>query len=108
MSNWKSNLEGTLNTGFATNQELKRHSETVHEGSKFDCNLCDKSFSRKNRLKHHIKNVHEEKKLLNCNFCDSQFETGKFLQNHLETVHVEGKISFECSICHFSFFKTVT
>ena len=48
---------------FATESNLKRHIQSIHEGKKpFKCNICDGEFAQKNHVKRHIRSVHEEKK----------------------------------------------
>ena len=45
---------------FAYKQSLLRHVQAVHNGVKFQCDLCDASYSQVNNLKNHKKYNHEE------------------------------------------------
>ena len=71
---------------------LKRHKQTVHEGVRFQCTLCEKSFSQPNNLKLHIKKTHDEGQRLPCDFCEKTFALPNYLKFHLEKIHPE-KIS---------------
>ena len=41
-------------------QYLKKHIETVHEGQKIHCNLCNQVFTQASAMKKHIKIIHEK------------------------------------------------
>ena len=44
---------------FAHTEGLKNHVRTIHEGIRYQCDYCEKSFTQQNNLKLHIKNTHE-------------------------------------------------
>ena len=46
---------------FGRREHLKRHVNSVHEGTKFGCNYCIMTFSRKDYLKKHVSSVHPDK-----------------------------------------------
>ena len=87
---------------FKTNQNLKKHIRSVHEGKRFKCKSCDASFTQKDSLSRHVTSVHEGKKPFKCNICDANFTQKGNLNGHISLVH-EGKKPFSCSICHTSF-----
>jgi KRAB domain-containing zinc finger protein len=41
--------------GFIFLKLLEQHTESVHEGIRYDCTLCDSNFTREMRLKRHVK-----------------------------------------------------
>ena len=52
------------NSVFKSEQNLKSHIQSVHEGKKpFKCNICDASFTRKATVNSHIASVHEKRNL---------------------------------------------
>ena len=57
---------------FANKQQLKKHTERVHEGMKpFKCSICDYKTAYQKSLKIHKEKIHEEiKKLVKCDFPD--------------------------------------
>ena len=44
---------------YTRKDKLKQHIETVHELVQYNCEKCEKSFTQKNRLNRHIKQVHQ-------------------------------------------------
>ena len=48
---------------------IKRHVETVHEGKKFECHICNEDFTSKPSLKLHVSSIHEEK-TFECTVCN--------------------------------------
>ena len=56
---------------------------------KYDCDVCNKSYPRKNSLARHIKSVHEGKKY-ECKTCNRMFTQSGYLKTHQTAVH-EGK-----------------
>ena len=70
------------------NNSSKSHIAGVHEKiKKFNCDQCDKDFSKGYNLKVHIKTVHEKEKKFICQICNKGF--GKL--QHLETHSVVHK-----------------
>ena len=46
----------------------------ANEGERWNkCPVCDKTFSRKNYVKLHVKTVHEGQKTHRCEVCDNSF-----------------------------------
>ena len=48
----------TCGKKFQSLYHLKRHQQSVHEGLRFHCNLCERHFSDNRRLKNHIRDDH--------------------------------------------------
>ena len=92
------------NTSFSLKSSLKRHVASVHEGLKFSCSLCGKTFGQLFRLNKHISVshgnmsvVHEEKMSFSCINCNTTFRLKSSLKRHVASVH-EG-LKFSCSFC---------
>ena len=68
----------------------------------FQCKLCPKSFSDKQYVKQHVRNVHGEK-TFHCDECDSKFTSNGALSRHKMT-HTDER-PFSCELCHKSFKK---
>ena len=52
---------------------LTRHTSEVHERKKsLQCKICDRSYTRKQKLNAHIEAIHEEKKL-DCKLCGAKY-----------------------------------
>ena len=39
---------------FKRNQDLKKHVETIHNGKRFDCSLCENSYKSPKHSDHHL------------------------------------------------------
>ena len=80
--------------------------QSVHEGIKHFCVICNKSFNVLSNLKKHIKEVHEKvkrvKKLQKCEICEKTFPGGSYLKIHIHTVH-EKLRKYQCKECGKSF-----
>ena len=86
---------------FSRNWSLKKHVKTVHEGVKnHQCRICNKSFGTLSNLKRHLKSVHEKKKDFQCNLCNKTFSRKINLMNHKIEVH---KIHLVCQTCYQNF-----
>ena len=112
---------------------MENHVSAVHEGEKpFSCPICNKGFTRKNYVKHHIEKFHANgevkkpyrgpicnfglsrksyvkdhiarihKKTWSCEFCDETFKFQAKLKAHTTNVH-KGQKPFLCKICNASF-----
>ena len=53
------------------------------------CEICNKSFTRKWSLKNHIATVHGEKRSAECEICSKILVTNQALKIHIATVHEE-------------------
>ena len=52
---------------FIEKDVLRKHTETVHKETKFECEKCDSSFLWKQSLKKHVDKCHPNKKEPNLN-----------------------------------------
>ena len=71
------------------------------------CKYCNKTFIRKDGLKVHIDNVHEQTKSYKCKFCEKIFNKSASHSNHVRTKHSTTKLKkpdpVKCEICEKSF-----
>ena len=63
---------------------LSRHISSVHEGIKYDCEVCQKRYTSKNNLKYHMEVAHENADLYKCEFCEKNFITKEGFRHHLK------------------------
>lgn len=73
----------------------------------FACATCNKSFTKANVLKQHMKQQHEKAKpLLRCVYlnCTATFKLRKDLRVH-EQIKYRGAEAFHCEICNKDFLK---
>ena len=67
------------------------------------CIKCDKVFSSKTNLKHHIKRVHEiTENGHECHVCKMKFKTEDYLMKH-NKIHEGLALSFKCKECDKTF-----
>ena len=73
------------------------HSRTHSEEKPHKCCMCDKMFSRSNRLKVHLR-VHTGEKPYKCHMCDKAFSQSAHVKVHM-WVHT-GEKPYKCSQCN--------
>ena len=78
------------NKSFSKKGELTVHVDLFHEKNK--CEICANSFANKNKLTRHVKSVHEKKKPFQCEICEKQFSKKNKLKGHIKSVHEEKKL----------------
>lgn len=71
----------------------------------FQCDLCDKSFTKKTRLNAHRRTDHDLSQFFNCTICGSSLKTEANLERHIRQ-HESGQIvfdwnaaTFRCDLC---------
>ena len=48
--------------------------EQYNDVSVHRCNLCEKTFTKRDNVTIHVKSVHGNEKLYRCNFCEEKFK----------------------------------
>ena len=79
--------------------------ESIHEGKKYECNICKKSFTQSGSLSKH-KTIHR-KDIYPCQDCGRVYSRQKLLDKHKINIH-EGMyncvgLGHLCKICDKSF-----
>lgn len=59
----------------------------VQPRKRFSCNLCDTSFSRRDKLKRHYANIHMKEQPFTCNHCTFKCDRRDRIRHHLNSVH---------------------
>ncbi|KAF4517941.1 hypothetical protein B566_EDAN005308 [Ephemera danica] len=100
---WRDDVEFKCNIcskTFARKDNLRQHL-VIHSGEKsFKCDKCPQSFSRASDLKVHYR-IHTAEKPLQCHFCSQLFRESSNFRKHLRT-H-SGDRPFKCTVCNKHF-----
>ena len=83
---------------YSHRKSLWQHKQSVHEGIKYACDQCDQQFTDKTYLTIHIQSTHEGVKYA-CDQCDYQATTQGKLTTHIQSKH-EG-VKYTCDQCDF-------
>ena len=89
---------------------FKAHMKAVHEGVRFFCDVCDKSYKDKKNLKYHLKMNHPEtmedqevkKETMtqySCEICEFKSPHYSGVHHHMKGIHDKEKKLKYCSIC---------
>ena len=93
------------------NQSVEENAEDQRLDEEYKCNLCGRSFTFKNNLLRHFRQLHQglkrgDKIRVKCDFCKLTFASNSSLKIHVERKHdstdenTKSKLSkFPCSIC---------
>lgn len=84
---------------FSSEISYRRHLMCVHRKTRnFECNICDKKFSRKDILKSHMSNVHGlwQGKVSKCLKCNKEFKSKRTLDSHLKSTHSDSQFKCTC------------
>jgi len=80
-------VEGCKTT-FMSKLALKKHMLHVHEGVKYECEICGKEVVN---LRMHVKLVHEQIRNYKCPECSKSFQTLTHLRTHVARVHLNAR-----------------
>uniref|UniRef100_A0A8D8PR15 Zinc finger protein 845 n=1 Tax=Cacopsylla melanoneura TaxID=428564 RepID=A0A8D8PR15_9HEMI len=70
---------------------------TIKERKRYNCKLCDRSYTKSASLSAHVKTNHLGV-MFKCPHCEKEFAQKHGLKNHVSNIH-EGVI-YECSVCN--------
>ena len=88
---------------FSSKSNLKHHIDTIHLKLKsYKCEECGKTFNQKGNLEYHVKTVHLKIKPYKCEECCKTFGSKQDLKRHIDAVHLKIK-PFKCDECGISF-----
>jgi len=87
------------NKKFTKVEILKRHIKTHLKEKEFKCQYCNKTFDRRDVLNDHVRN-HTGEKPFECQTCKKKFTRGFVLLRHMRT-HGEGL--YKCDFCMKTF-----
>ncbi|KAL3316320.1 hypothetical protein Ciccas_005038 [Cichlidogyrus casuarinus] len=68
---------------------------------KYPCEICSRSFEKRDRLRIHVLHVHEKHRPHKCHLCEKSFSQSSSLNKHLR-VH-SGERPYKCSFCSKAF-----
>ena len=75
----------------------------THSGVKpYKCVFCEKAFTQRGNLQHHMF-LHTEKKPFSCEECGKSFAQKGNLKSHQASVHSSAEKLYTCSVCGHSF-----
>ena len=85
------------------NFDVKQEEKTLDNTNTYDCDFCDKTFSRPENVTRHIRTVHEGKKPFKCEDCGRNFTEKRNLEHHNESYHAPRNLKV-VTMC-FEFFE---
>ncbi|KAM3181876.1 hypothetical protein ACTXT7_013490 [Hymenolepis weldensis] len=73
---------------FSREATFNKHVQCVHEGLRpYKCEICEKVFGRRNNLLVHISGVHNGERPYSCSYCHKNFKVKIHLSRHIEALH---------------------
>ena len=81
---------------FREKGNLKKHISSVHDKlRKFQCHLCDSTFTDSTPLRIHLKRHKADPiKQFNCDICDKSFKIEDELKVHVKHIHTERNVTY--------------
>jgi len=67
---------------------LDRHIREKHLGIKYNCEICEESFTQLASLKRHINSNHNQDGTFKCAHCNAEFPRKDNLDRHIKSVHL--------------------
>ena len=93
---------------FTQKSSLNHHIKSVHQGgARYPCQVCDRVFNQKGNLNQHIKSVHQGEKPYHCADCGKNFSQKADLFLHIRAVH-NGEKPHRCPVCGRGFGQSVS
>ncbi|CAG4958691.1 unnamed protein product [Colias eurytheme] len=90
-------------TGFVTKNRLQWHTNKIHVGGNYPCEVCKKVFTTQQTHKNHVDTVHKMVKRFKCPHCSERFSEYYSRQKHLVEVHDGPPLQYKCNVCDKSF-----
>ena len=93
---------------FTNSGNKNKHVKLVHEKKEtnsYKCNLCDKAYNEKYKLKRHIESIHKGAKPFKCKLCGHSSKYKSDLKSHINDIHNKIK-DHKCKHCGKSFAQT--
>lgn len=91
------------NDAFERKDVLLGHLHQVHKIKPYSCDKCSKSFARVTTLRLHMARSHHINILYSCDICDKSFSTNKALRSHLPSHTMSDPDSLVCDVCNKTF-----
>lgn len=101
--NFSCPIESCLKS-FTMRDTLLKHVKNIHQGTKYPCNRCPTVLSTRMSLRRHIETCHFKLKSFACDNCNATYTEQKSLKNHMQKVHM-GIIEkkIPCELCELMF-----
>ena len=93
---------------FTNSGNKNKHVNLVHEKKEtnsYKCNLCEKGYNEKYKLKRHIESIHKGAKPFKCKLCGHSSKYKSDLKSHINDIHNKIK-DHKCKHCGKSFAQT--
>ena len=89
-------------------ERLKRHVKSVHDQIKdHQCEQCNTSYSDSQSLRRHVRTKHENGNEANCDLCGKGFPENYAMLRHKKTVHFKTRL-VDCDLCSKTFSEPYT
>ena len=83
---------------YTTKSALQHHIQSLHRGLRFPCSVCTDVLSTKYALERHVHNMHGSDRKFKCDMCGCAFEDEEYLIRH-EKLHTEQEKTAPCAQC---------